>query len=427
MATTSISVLKAWFSRGLKPLASQFAAIFDSFWHKDESIPMTSIDGLSNALNSKANADSVANQIADILENINIQVQDATTTQKGVVMLSDQLENDVTKAATVDLVARINTVLTELIDALTGNVYNKMEVQVLVTEAISGLDWKDGVGTFEYIATTYPAPEIGWLVPCQADGKIYKWNGTTWVDSYLSILSAALMKYNQDASSNPTFDGSRLALYSELPDAPADATTLIKGIVQLASDLTGDSDSLAATQGAVKRAIDSILSIIGDMQTAINAIELTPGLDAPYVQFQYSANGTSWHVDPVSTDIYFRTSVDGGTTWGTAVIFKGVAGASAYEDWKNISGNENKTFNDFLIYLQGGKFILTIDFDEISTYYFICPGTMTIDSVQTNIAATISLKVAGVTYTLGANLPEFTEVAITTNAICLVNLSCTSL
>ena len=50
-----IQTIKSWFQRGCKPTASQFAATFDSFWHKDEDIPMTSISGLVSAFLSKAN------------------------------------------------------------------------------------------------------------------------------------------------------------------------------------------------------------------------------------------------------------------------------------------------------------------------------------------------------------------------------------
>lgn len=52
MANTSREQLKAWFRRGMKPLQSQFAAWIDSFWHKDDSIPMASVEGLADALNS---------------------------------------------------------------------------------------------------------------------------------------------------------------------------------------------------------------------------------------------------------------------------------------------------------------------------------------------------------------------------------------
>jgi len=58
MATPKIT-LKNWFKAGLKPLETQFAAWLDSYWHKDESIPMSSVSGLEDALNNTATADQI--------------------------------------------------------------------------------------------------------------------------------------------------------------------------------------------------------------------------------------------------------------------------------------------------------------------------------------------------------------------------------
>jgi hypothetical protein len=52
MPVTPISTLKNWFKRGLKPLETQFAAWLDSYWHKSEAIPMESVDGLIDTLNT---------------------------------------------------------------------------------------------------------------------------------------------------------------------------------------------------------------------------------------------------------------------------------------------------------------------------------------------------------------------------------------
>ncbi len=50
MAKVSRTQLYNWFKNGLKPIETHFANWIDSFWHKDDSIPMTSIDGLDEAL-----------------------------------------------------------------------------------------------------------------------------------------------------------------------------------------------------------------------------------------------------------------------------------------------------------------------------------------------------------------------------------------
>lgn len=57
MAIRPIAQLKAWFSRGAYPSATQFADWMDSFFHKDETLPISSIDQLPEQLNGKYPAD----------------------------------------------------------------------------------------------------------------------------------------------------------------------------------------------------------------------------------------------------------------------------------------------------------------------------------------------------------------------------------
>lgn len=48
----SISTILSWFKTGLKPTESQFAQSWSSFWHKDDSIPQSSVNGLQSILNN---------------------------------------------------------------------------------------------------------------------------------------------------------------------------------------------------------------------------------------------------------------------------------------------------------------------------------------------------------------------------------------
>lgn len=56
---TGINTLKKWFSTGLKPTQDQFWAWLDSYWHKDEKIPMQNIEGIDTALENKAETTAV--------------------------------------------------------------------------------------------------------------------------------------------------------------------------------------------------------------------------------------------------------------------------------------------------------------------------------------------------------------------------------
>ena len=51
---TEKSTLKNWFRSKLKPTQGQFWAWMDSYWHKGEKLPITTIDGLGEAVDGKA-------------------------------------------------------------------------------------------------------------------------------------------------------------------------------------------------------------------------------------------------------------------------------------------------------------------------------------------------------------------------------------
>jgi hypothetical protein len=59
MAIQNINILKSWFKRGFKPLQQQFYDWMDSYWHKDEQLPISSVNGLESILNTLPTADSI--------------------------------------------------------------------------------------------------------------------------------------------------------------------------------------------------------------------------------------------------------------------------------------------------------------------------------------------------------------------------------
>ena len=60
----SISTIKDWFKSGSRPTQSQFWSTWDSFWHKDEQIPVTSIEDLQENLDSKLDVELYENNNA---------------------------------------------------------------------------------------------------------------------------------------------------------------------------------------------------------------------------------------------------------------------------------------------------------------------------------------------------------------------------
>ncbi|MDR0559119.1 MAG: hypothetical protein LBG92_03050 [Prevotellaceae bacterium] len=92
MAIRDRNTLKNWFLRGMKPLANQFADWIDSYWHKNEQIPMTSVEDLASTLNSKAEKpllDALEQQVDDAL----VQLQDALNQVANVIYVCEDLVN----------------------------------------------------------------------------------------------------------------------------------------------------------------------------------------------------------------------------------------------------------------------------------------------------------------------------------------------
>ncbi|NCB67455.1 MAG: hypothetical protein EOM47_01230 [Bacteroidia bacterium] len=83
MAKQTLNILKNWFRTGLKPTQAQFWDWMDSFFHKDEKIPLTSIDGIQEEFDKKADKGLI--QISDV-ENLEETLESLST---GGVDLSD--------------------------------------------------------------------------------------------------------------------------------------------------------------------------------------------------------------------------------------------------------------------------------------------------------------------------------------------------
>lgn len=62
---TGKNILKNWFSNGKKPPQEQFWEWIDSFWHKEDKIPMNAIEGISSALQHKLDAPLFQTHIQD--------------------------------------------------------------------------------------------------------------------------------------------------------------------------------------------------------------------------------------------------------------------------------------------------------------------------------------------------------------------------
>ena len=152
---TPKKTLKKWFSNFMKPAQEHFAAWIDSFWHKSEQIPMSSIDGLSRAIENTASAGQLLNHLDDtnahhaLFEELKRQIQAIQT-----ILQVDDVNLDTLQEIVTELKA--NTKLQELIDkkvnkeegkGLSANDFtneHKQKLEELQPTDVSGLLPKGG-------------------------------------------------------------------------------------------------------------------------------------------------------------------------------------------------------------------------------------------------------------------------------------------
>lgn len=155
----SIEVLKSYFETGKKPTQGQFGALIDSFYHKNETIPQSQIEGLDKTLEAKAETTDL-----DIKANLNAGNLTAKNIEqwKEVLGVGDVPEN----MATIDQ------------DDEQGNAYTKEQVDDLLkninTENISNTDLNLEPGTVRTFDITGAKFQMKGLQDKQADASFNK-------------------------------------------------------------------------------------------------------------------------------------------------------------------------------------------------------------------------------------------------------------
>lgn len=98
MAKVDINTIKNWFRTTMKPTQAQFWDTWDSFWHKDEKIQITSVDGLDDLIAGKADSDVLLNHLQDpkahgIDAKVDKEAGKGLSTEDFTTDLRDKLEN----------------------------------------------------------------------------------------------------------------------------------------------------------------------------------------------------------------------------------------------------------------------------------------------------------------------------------------------
>jgi hypothetical protein len=155
MATDKIT-LKNWFKTGLTPLQAQFHAWIDSYWHKDEKIPITAIEDIEDILDGKmdlVNGKVPPDQL-DIINDFTTGGATKIASAETVKVLKSQLDS-ISTLLTSDNVT-LDTIQ-ELVDAI--EVFQNTADTILINDLTTG-----GVG----MALT---AEMGKVLKNLIDGK----------------------------------------------------------------------------------------------------------------------------------------------------------------------------------------------------------------------------------------------------------------
>lgn len=119
--TTPKNTLKSWFKRGLKPLEAQFYAWMDSYWHKNEKIPVSSVDELEVILNNKAETKTVEDQRLSI-GTLNSSISDHIG-NRDIHKTSEEIRGEIIDKDIPETIARKNETdeaLSQKVDKVAG-------------------------------------------------------------------------------------------------------------------------------------------------------------------------------------------------------------------------------------------------------------------------------------------------------------------
>ena len=89
------------------------------------------------------------------------------------------------------------------------NYYTQAEVDNLISQLETNIDWKEAVNTYADIATTYPNPQDGWTVNVKDTDYTYRYNGTEWVAISANAIPLATQSVNglMSAADKTKLDG----------------------------------------------------------------------------------------------------------------------------------------------------------------------------------------------------------------------------
>lgn len=143
----------------------------------DDALSSISTNPIQNKV-VKAKVDEIEKNVSKNTEDISKNSTNISNNTQKITSLETAVSSEKTRAESVE-----NQLKTDLENGkkVWDDKYTKSEVDNKLSTLETNIDWKEAVGTFDDIATTYPTPNDGWTVNVKDTDYTYRYNGTKWV------------------------------------------------------------------------------------------------------------------------------------------------------------------------------------------------------------------------------------------------------
>lgn len=273
MPKQSINTLKNWFKRGLKPLEAQFADWLDSFWHKDDIIPMDKVEDLTETLNTLGSIDESK-----------IFYKDGTRAMEADVDMNNNYVKQVKNAVSPDQAPNYGQLLAAIdgrkpkdnvrAASTTDDVVHEGEQTLDTVALVDGDRFLDKDNANKAIRGIFIVRPGAWERAPDADTALELQGAEVIVDEGATNAGTSWYQYAIDI----TLEVTDLYWRQQGANAPQ-ATSGTSGIMKLYTDLLAANTDGTVTQAIIKTVIDAINAAlllkdtIADREAAIDDLK----------------------------------------------------------------------------------------------------------------------------------------------------------
>lgn len=338
---TSKNILKNWFVNGAKPNQNQFYAWFDSYWHKDESIPIGKITGIATLLEAKADISQLDNKANRDGTNITDADAEKWRTALGLEgWTNPDLANYYTRDEVDGLLATVTVDL--------SNYHTIAEYQdwVMTKGYITSAELSAAVNTRYAITTSAieaPNATCPYVILTSSAGVTRIMNLARWLDSMDYVNSAQLAGKLDKPSANPS--ATSMAVIN--PDGST-ATRSIPTVYLVALSTSAPSTSAYAAGDKYYNLTDK------NIYTKVGATWKNPIEPELYVQYIDTANNINYYwngivmiaINAVTSDIKRNFTISVSQTTNVVQIpFNQKVNSLNLQTVMNVA-----SFSDFILY-----------------------------------------------------------------------------